>query len=82
MAVQMLASTPLLVTVLNAILVAAIVALLALQVGAATITALVAGGIGFVITIAIFTWYANRDIQRVIEAHAPLFPAQETEPGA
>ena len=82
MAVQMLASTPLLVTVLNAILVAAIVALLALQLGATTVTALAAGGIGFVITIAISTWYANRDIQRVIASNQPLFPSQPSEPGA
>ena len=82
MAVQMLASTPLLVTVLNAILVAAIVAMVALQVGASTVPALALGGVGFVITIAIFTWYAKRDIQRVIAGHQPLFPAQPAEPDA
>jgi len=80
MAVQMLASTPLLVTVLNAILVAAIVAMIALQVGANTVPALALGGVGFVITIAIFMWYANRDIQRVITAHQPLFPAFPPDP--
>jgi hypothetical protein len=77
MAVQMLASTPLLVTVLNGIIVAAIVALLVLQLGGATLVALAMGAIGFVTFLGGFSWYARRDIGRVVAAHQPLFPGRD-----
>jgi hypothetical protein len=82
--VQMLASTPLLVTVLNSILAAVIVSLLVLQVGGTTLLALVLGVLAFAITMGAFAWYAARDIGRVNAAHQPRFPGQEpadsTEP--
>ena len=74
MLVQMLASTPLLVTVVDAILAAAILALLVLQVGGGTLVALGVGVIGFVVTLAAFTWYARRDIARARQNYKPLFP--------
>ena len=73
--VQMLASTPLLVTVLNAILAAAIVALLVLQLGGGTVPAVIAGVIAFLITMSVFVWYAGRDIARAVANYQPLFPA-------
>ena len=76
LAVEMLASTPLLVTTLNAILAAAILALLSLQMGADTAPALLIAAAGFALTLGVFVWYAKRDIDRVIGAHQPLFPAQ------
>ena len=78
--VQMVASTPLLVTVINAVLVASIVALLVLQAGGTTILALAFGALGFVATLAVFTWYANRDIKRAIAMNPPLFPGHTSEP--
>jgi hypothetical protein len=72
--VQMLASTPLLVTILDGILVAVILALLVLQLGGAATLALVIGAAGFIVTVGAFTWYATRDITRAVEAYQPLFP--------
>ncbi|MBA2633055.1 MAG: hypothetical protein H0U86_08670 [Chloroflexi bacterium] len=77
MLVHMLASTPLLVTVLNAILFGAIVALLVLQLGAGTTPALLLGTVGFVATLGAFMWYAGRDIARAMAEYHPKFPAPE-----
>ncbi|HEX5041140.1 MAG TPA: hypothetical protein VFW95_13555 [Candidatus Limnocylindria bacterium] len=79
--VQMLASTPLLVTILNGVLAAAIIALLVIQLGGANGVAIALGIVGFAGTIAGFTWYARRDIARAIEEYKPLFPGPpETSP--
>ena len=80
--VQMVASTPLLVTVINAVLAAAIVALLVLQVGGTMLLALALGAVGFVAVIGSFSWYANRQIQGLIALNPPLFPGPTTEPAA
>ena len=76
LAVQMVASTPLLVTLLNGVLVAVIVALLVIQLGGATWLSVALGIVGFVVMVAGFTWYAGRDIARVIAEYQPLFPGQ------
>jgi hypothetical protein len=80
LAVQMIASTPLQITVLNGVLVAAIISLAVLQVGGSTLIALALGAIGFLATMAAFTWYANRDIRRAIAMNPPLFPGPTIEP--
>ncbi len=80
MAVQMVASTPLVVSVLNAVLAAAIVALLVLQLGGSTLLALALGAVAFVVTVALFAWYAKREIAGVIANDPPLFPGATTEP--
>lgn len=77
LAVQMLASTPLLVTVLDAILVATILALLVIQLGGSALPAIVIGAVGFVATFGGFTVYASRDVARAIAEHQPMFPARE-----
>jgi hypothetical protein len=77
--VQMLASTPILVTILNGVLVATIVALLAIQLGGAALIALLLGVLGFAVTVGGFMWYAGRDIARIIAAYEPMFPGP-TEP--
>jgi len=77
--VQMLASTPLLVTMLNGVLLAGIVALLVIQLGGATGLAVALGIVGFVVTVAGFMWYASREIARVIAEYRPMFPGP-TEP--
>ena len=73
--VQMIASTPILVSVLNGVLVAAIVALAVLQVGGGTLVSLALGGAGFVATLGLSTLYASRDIRRAIAMNPPQFPA-------
>ena len=78
--VQMLASTPLLVSVLDAILVAAILALLVIQLGGSTLPAILIGAIGFLVTLGGFMVYAGRDIARAIREHKPMFPTRSTEP--
>ena len=76
--VLMLASTPLLVSVLNAILAGAILALLAIQLDADVGPALLIGAAAFVLTLAAFTWYASREIGKSrAERLAPLFPSAE-----
>jgi hypothetical protein len=82
MLVQMVASTPLLVTVLDAVLAAAIVALLVLQVGGNTLLALMLGAVGFVAIIASFTWYANREIKGLVAMNPPLFPGRPGDAGS
>lgn len=82
MLVQMLASTPLLVTVLNSILVGAILALLVLQLGAGIAPALLLGAVGFVATMGAFVWYAGRDIARTIGEYQPMLPASAPTDGA
>jgi hypothetical protein len=79
MVVQMLASTPLLVTMLNGVLAAAMVALLVIQLGGATGLAIVSGIVAFIVVVVGFAWYARRDIARVIATYQPLFPGP-TEP--
>ena len=74
LAVQMLASSPLLVSVLNAILVAAILVLLVIQLGGSTVPAVLIGAVGFLVTLGGFMAYAGRDIARAIREHKPMFP--------
>lgn len=72
--VQMLSSSPLLVTVLNAILAAAILAILVLQLGGDPLSAIGIGAVGFLLTFVAFVIYARRDIARAIAEHRPMFP--------
>ena len=79
LAVQMLASSPLLVSVLDAILVAAILALLVIQLGGSTLPSILIGAVGFLVTLGGFMVYAGRDIARAIAEHQPMFPTRSTE---
>jgi hypothetical protein len=73
MPVQMLASTPMLITILDAILLGAILSLLVLQLGGSVLLALVLAAIGFVAFMGFFAWYAGRDIARVRAELSPRF---------
>jgi hypothetical protein len=78
--VLMLASTPLLVSILNSILVGAILALLAIQLGAEVGPALLIGAAGFVASMAGWLWYGSREIGKSrAERQAPLFPASQPD---
>ena len=74
MGVQMIASTPMLVSVLNSVLLAAIGALAVLQLGAAVEVALAVAAIGFLVGMAAHQGYAVREIGRAQTQHEVLFP--------
>lgn len=78
--VQMVASTPLLVTMLNGVLIAAIVGISVIQLGGATGLAVLLGIVGFIATVGGFIWWAGRDIARVIAEYQPLFPTRQEGP--
>jgi hypothetical protein len=61
--VQMIASSPMLITVLDGVVAGAIVALAALQAGAGTGTALIGGVLGGIAVVALFLAYARREIR-------------------
>lgn len=76
-----LGATPFLVAVLNVVLVAAIAALLAVQLGASTALALAIGVAGFVLGMLVYAWYTNRLLGRIIRDYRPKFPSREGMPG-
>jgi hypothetical protein len=76
---QIVAGTPTVVTILNSVLAGAIAAIASLRIGAAPSTALLLGGAGFVITIALQSWYSRRGIAKLQAAHHPMFPSPEGE---
>ena len=78
MIVQMLASSPMLISVLNSVLVGAIVALAVLQVGGGTVPAIGAAIVAFALAMAAFLSYAGRQISGVRKEFVPLFPTQPT----
>ena len=72
--VWLMASVPMLVAVVNGALVAAIAALLAIQLGADAVVALGAGAAGFALAIAAQWWYATRTIAKGVANYEPVFP--------
>jgi hypothetical protein len=76
MIVQMLASSPMLISVLNSVLIGAIVALLTLQLDGGTPVAVAGGVIGFVVGMAAFLAYARREITAVRTHFEPRFPTK------
>lgn len=77
--VQMLASTPFTVMLLNGILAAAIGALLVIQLGGGTAPALAVGAVAFVITLSALVATARRSIDRSRREVEPLFPTRGGE---
>ncbi len=73
--VQMLASSPMLISVLNSVLVGAIAALAVLQFEGGTLVALGAAVIGFMASMLAFLQYARRQISAARAGFNPLFPA-------
>jgi hypothetical protein len=74
MALQMVASSPMLITVLNSLLFAAIWALALFQLGAGLVVALVVGAAAFLAAIVAHSWYAGRGIARARRSLRPMFP--------
>src|SRR2546425_11914439 len=71
---QMLAGTPTVVAILNAVLVGAILAIAALRIGAPSSTVLLVGAVVFVIAVAAERWYAQRALAKIQAGHRPMFP--------
>ena len=74
--VQMLASSPMLISVLNSVLIGAIVAILILQLDGGTLAAVVGGVVGFILGMAAFLAYARREITAVRRDFEPRFPTK------
>jgi hypothetical protein len=74
---QILAGTPTVIMILNAVVAGAIAAIAALRSGAAPSTVLLVGGGGFVITLGLQGAYSSRSIAKGVLAHRPLFPTPE-----
>jgi hypothetical protein len=71
--VQMLASSPMLISVLNSVLVGAIAALAMLQLDGGTLAALGAAVIGFAMSMLAFLQYARRQIAAARSSFVPRF---------
>src|SRR5438874_1058902 len=71
---QMLAGTPTVVMVLNAVLAGAIAAIATLRIGGSTAMVLVAGAAGFVIVVVVLEWNVQRGVGRLRAGLKPLFP--------
>ena len=74
---QMLAGTPTVVAILNAVLVGAILAIAAVRWGGSPTTALLVGGAGFVVAVVLERWYVQRGIDKLRAGLRPLFPTPE-----
>jgi hypothetical protein len=77
LAARMLAATPILVIAIDALIVAAIIAISVFQVGGAITLALALGAIGFFVTVAASVWYAGRAIGRVRREREVLYPSRQ-----
>lgn len=78
--VQMLASTPLLVSIVCSIIFGAIVSLLAMQLAVDAAPAVALGAAGFVLSLTAFLLYAGREISRSIADHVAIFPTRVQPP--
>ena len=75
MLTSVVAATPFLVTVLDSLLVGAVGALGAIQLGASGTLAILIGIGLFMVAMAVHAAIARRDIRRVLGSHQPMFPA-------
>jgi hypothetical protein len=74
--VHFLAGSPMVVMVINSVLVAAIVALAAIQLGADTPVTILAGAIGFLLMLVLQLEVGRRGIAAARGEHEPLFPSR------
>ncbi|MEO6579402.1 MAG: hypothetical protein ABIO99_10970 [Candidatus Limnocylindria bacterium] len=75
--VLMLASSPMLISIVNSVLAGGILALLALQLNAGTAAAIAAGIVGFIVAIASSMAYSRREITRSWQRITPWAPTDE-----
>ena len=72
---HLIAATPMMISTLNAILLGAIGALLAIELGASNAAAVVIAILAFLLGWALHMWYAQRAIARGPSVWEPLFPS-------
>jgi hypothetical protein len=72
--VHIIAATPFLITVLNAVVVGAIVAIVSLRMGAATVVVLVVTVVAFVIAMVVQARFARGNVQQIRGLMRPMFP--------
>jgi len=75
--IQILAATPTLVSVLNAVIAAAIVALGAIQVGVSSGPAILAGSGVAVIGFIAWSYIVREHTMQLMKSHHPVFPAKD-----
>jgi hypothetical protein len=75
MRVAIMVATPTLLTVLNGVLVGAIVSVALVQLGAEQMTSLGVGAVAFVLAVAVQVWFASRSVGRLMSGNAPMYPA-------
>jgi len=73
--IRMVASAPMLVSVINAVLLAVIAALLTFHVGGAGVAVFGVAVFGFIIGLVVQVWYALRAIAKGVKDYEPIFPA-------
>jgi hypothetical protein len=76
---QIVAGTPTVIMILNAVIAGAIAAIAAVRSGAAPSTVLLIGGVVFLIALVVQGWYSSQSIGKTMAAHRPLFPTPEAE---
>jgi hypothetical protein len=74
---QIIAGTPTVIMILNAVLAGTIAAIAALRIGGAPSTTLLAGAGTFVIVAAAQAWYSRRGFAKFQSQYRPLFPNPE-----
>lgn len=74
---ELLAGTPTMVAILNAVLTGVIFGIVAIQIGLVTAAAVGLGVIGFLAAMVLQGWYAVRSISQAIGAYRPLFPSPD-----
>jgi hypothetical protein len=72
--IRMIASGPMLVSVINSVLFATVASLAAVQLNISGLPALGAGVMGFVLGMAAQLWYARRAIAKGVSDYEPMFP--------
>jgi hypothetical protein len=79
LAASLMAATPWLVTVLDSLLIGAIASLVSVQLGATAVATVLIGVVLFLAGMAVHSWWARREITRLMAKHRPRFPEPEPE---
>lgn len=77
MLLSVIAATPWLVSMLNALLAGAIGALLTMQLGADALPAILVGAAVFLLALAFIGLYERNEIRKLMGMHRPMFPASQ-----
>jgi hypothetical protein len=78
MYLSIIAATPFLITVLNAVVIGAIVAIVALRIGTDTVVVLGVTVVAFVIAMVVQARFARGNVQQIRGLMRPMFPTPST----